>query len=112
MACEKALVILFVSLCSSWCARAEAADSEGRGGYSGSMLQITVAVAYNNISQSRCNRAYNVALASYSGLCVVDVWKTLERWSRETEDGQDMACLPVYGCGMSVWLWDECMVVG
>ena len=55
MACEKALVILFVSLCSSWCPRVEAADSKGIGGYSGSMLQIAVAVA----------------IASYSGLCVV-----------------------------------------
>ena len=86
MACDKALVILFVYLCYSWCARAEAADSEGIGGYSRSMLQIAVAVA----------------IASYSGLCVVDVWKTLERWSRGTEDRQGMACLPVYGCGMSV----------
>ena len=38
-------------------------------------------------------------MGSASGLCVVDVWKTLERWSRGTEDGQGMACLQVYGCG-------------
>ena len=83
MACEKAVVILFVSLCYSWCARAEAADSEGIriGGYSASMLQIAVAVAI------------------VSGLCVVDVWKTLERWSMETKDGQGMAVF-------------RCMVVG
>ena len=62
------------------------------GGYSASMLQIAVAVA----------------LASYSGLCVVDVWKTLERWSRETEDGQGMACLPAYGCGKNN---DSCQLV-
>ena len=43
------------------------------------------------------DRAVAVAIASYSGLCVVDVWKTLERWSRGTEDRQGMACLPVYG---------------
>ena len=32
MACEKALVILLVSLCSSWCPRSEAADGEGSVG--------------------------------------------------------------------------------
>ena len=36
----------------------------------------------------------------------MDVWKTLERWSRETQDGQGMVCLLVYGCGK------ECMGVG
>ena len=89
MACEKALVILFVSLCSSWCPRAEAADSKGIGG---SMLQIAIAVA----------------IASYSGLCVVDVWKTLERWSRGTKDGKGMACLHLYGCGK---VNDNCQLV-
>ena len=92
MACEKALVILFVSLCSSWCPRAEAADSKGISGYSGSMLQIAVAVAL------------------VGGLCVVDVWKTLERRSRGTEDGQGMACLPVYGIEWEVVL-DNCQLV-
>ena len=89
---EKPLVILFVSLCSSWCSRAVAADSEGIGGYSGSMLQIAVAVAIA------------------SELCVVDVWKTLERWSRGTEDGQGMACLPVYGIEWEDVL-DNCQLV-
>ena len=52
--------------------------------------------------------AVAVAIASYSGLCVVDVWKTLERWSRGTEDRQGMACLPVYGCGK---VNDSCQLV-
>ena len=38
-----------------------------------------------------------MAVALASGLCVVDVWKAFERWSRGAEDGQGMACLPVYG---------------
>ena len=34
----------------------------------------------------------------------MDVWKTLKRCSRGTEDGQGMACLPVYGIEWEVVL--------